>query len=300
MSISFKQIQSFVVVAESRTYAEAADKLHLSQPALSLAIKSLEERIGGKLLTRTTRSFTLTPEGREFLPQAKILLRDWLSTIEMVKDRFALKTGQVSLAVMPSFAASLLPRVLKQFKDENPGISIVLQDVVAEEAVEMVRNEKVEMAISFQPHIMDDVSFKLLFHDQFIVALPADHPMTSQQSLVFERVLSEPLLVLQPPSQVTEIIMQAAHDKGLSCDSIMQAHQLATIGRMVSEGLGLSIVPKVCAKQMGEMGAICRPLVDVSIESNIGIITRKYSTLSAASLTFIDLLQKAFKDINLI
>jgi LysR family carnitine catabolism transcriptional activator len=295
VSVSLKQIRAFVVVAESRTYAEAADKLHLSQPALSLSIKSLEENIGGALLTRTTRAFSLTPEGRAFLPQAKNLLREWNSSIEAVKDRFSLRTGQVSIAVMPTFASSLLPRVLKQFKEANPGINIVLQDVVAEIAVEMVRNEKVEIAISFQPNVMDDVTFNSLFTDQFIVALPANHPLVGKKQLLFERVLEEPLLVLQPPSQVTERIRQTAAEKGLSCNSNMQAHQLATIGRMVSEGLGVSIVPNVCCQQMVEMGAVCRPLKDVKIENNVGIITRKHSTLSAAGMSFVRVVEQAFK-----
>ncbi len=294
MSISLKQARAFVTLAESRTYAEAANKLHLSQPALSLAIKALEESIGGSLLKRTTRAFSLTPEGQAFLVQVKALLGDWDTTVETVKDRFQLKSGQVSIAVMPTFAATLLPKVLKMFKDSYPKVTISLNDVIAEEAVEMVRKGKVEVGISFRPKITDDVDFKPLFTDHFVAVFPSNYKIKGDQAVSLKEVLSQPLLLLQNPSLVTELINETALKHGLSCKSDMKAHQLATIGRMVSEGLGVSIVPQVCAQQMNEMGAICRPLKGAEISSEIGVLTLKRHALSAAAIAFISAVEQTF------
>jgi LysR family carnitine catabolism transcriptional activator len=77
MKITIKQITAFVAVAQSQSYAEACDRIHLSQPALSITIKNLEDVLGGTLLTRTTRTLALTPEGQAFLPVAQRLLADW-------------------------------------------------------------------------------------------------------------------------------------------------------------------------------------------------------------------------------
>ena len=299
MNISLKQVRAFVTLSECRTYAEAADKLHLSQPALSLAIKALEDAVGGPLLKRTTRAFSLTPEGQSFLGQARELLNDWDDTIGSLKDRFQLKSGALSIAVMPTFAATVLPKAIKHFKGHHPGISVSLNDVIAEEAVEMVRRGKVEVGISFRPKVMDDVDFSPLFRDYFVAVLPSYHLFASKHALAFRDVLDQPLLLLQPPSLVSELIQSAATSQGYDVNVMMQAHQLATIGRMVSEGLGLSIVPKVCSTQMTEMGTVWRPLEDVDISSDIGVITRKRHALSAAASSFIRVLENEFrKDLN--
>jgi LysR family carnitine catabolism transcriptional activator len=77
MNVTIKQLQAFVAGAKSGSFAEACTRLHLSQPALSIAIKNLEQAVGGKLLERSTRSVTLTPEGAEFFPVVHRLLTDW-------------------------------------------------------------------------------------------------------------------------------------------------------------------------------------------------------------------------------
>lgn len=295
MSISLKQVRAFVTLAESRTYVEAANRLHMSQPALSLSIKALEEQLGGALLERTTRSFSLTPEAHSFFLQAKPLLKQWDETIESIQERFQLKSGEVSIAVMPTFAATLLPKVLKSFRNTYPEVALSLNDVIAEETVEMVRNGKVEIGISFRPKALDDVNFTPLFIDDFLAVLPQEHMLADMNSVAFEDVLSEPLLLLQAPSLVSQLIRNAAHSKQLSLHCDMEAHQLATIGRMVSEGLGVSIVPSVCAQQMTEMGTICRPLKDIDISSEVGLLTSKNQALSAASMHFIDIIKREFK-----
>ncbi len=114
--MTVKQLRAFLAVAQSLSFAQAGERLHLSQPALSLAIKSLEESLGGPLLERTTRSVSLTPEGETLLPLALRLLADWDNTEELLRQHFTLQLGKVSIAAMPSFAGNLLPLVLKTFR----------------------------------------------------------------------------------------------------------------------------------------------------------------------------------------
>ncbi len=117
--MTVKQLRAFLAVAQSLSFAQAGERLHLSQPALSLAIKSLEESLGGPLLERTTRSVSLTPEGETLLPLALRLLADWDNT-KMLRQHFTLQLGKVSIAAMPSFAGNLLPLVLKTFRERHP------------------------------------------------------------------------------------------------------------------------------------------------------------------------------------
>src|SRR5690606_40115755 len=91
-----RQLQAFAAVAQTLSFARACERLHISQPALSLAIKNLEEELGGKLFARTTRQVRLTPEGAALLPQALQLLADWENVRERLRQRFTLQRGHVT------------------------------------------------------------------------------------------------------------------------------------------------------------------------------------------------------------
>ena len=138
--VTLKQVRAFVAVVQSSSFAEAATLIHLSQPALSSAISVLETAVGGRLLTRTTRTFALTPEGESFYPVALSLLADWDGALDNLHNRFALREGKISIAAMPSFAGNQLPIAIRNFKDAYPAVKITLNDVIAEEVVAMVRS----------------------------------------------------------------------------------------------------------------------------------------------------------------
>ena len=106
MSIPINQVIVFTTVARTGSFAEAAIQLHLSQPALSVAMKNLEQSLGGKLLARTTRSVTLTPEGKAFYPIARRLLSDWEQSMQDVRNHFALGRGKLDMAAMPTYTTN--------------------------------------------------------------------------------------------------------------------------------------------------------------------------------------------------
>lgn len=109
--MTVKQLRAFLAVARTLSFTQACEQLHLSQPALSLAIKGLEDSLGGRLLIRTTRSVRLTPEGESLVPLAKRLLVEWDNTEDALRQRFTLQLGRLSLAAMPAFAGNLLAPV---------------------------------------------------------------------------------------------------------------------------------------------------------------------------------------------
>ncbi|WP_017707110.1 LysR family transcriptional regulator, partial [Pseudomonas syringae] len=145
--MNVKQLRAFLAVAQHLSFAQAGERLNLSQPALSLTIKGLEEDLGGQLLTRTTRNVGLTPEGETLLPLARQLLADWDNTEELLRQRFTLQMGRVSIAAMPSFAGNLLPTALKVFRGRYPRVNVAVHDVINEQVLEMVRHRRVELGI---------------------------------------------------------------------------------------------------------------------------------------------------------
>ena len=283
MNASIRQLKAFVVVAQTRSFAQACGLLHLSQPALSIAIRNLEQAVGGTLFVRTTRSIALSPEGEAFLPLAQRLLRDWDSAFGDLRELFGRQRGKLIVAAMPSFASSLLPEVLLAFHRQYPNINISVQDVVAENVVAMVREGRAELGVSFAPHAPGELQFEALFLDRFVAVLPREHELLRQRSLRWRQLQPYPFIALQQPSAIREQIEQFLREQSLQLPVRMESHQLATIGRMVAAGLGLSVVPALCTGPMEEMGNVCRRLSGPNISRAVGILTRRHHPLSAAA-----------------
>ncbi|MCV4344009.1 LysR family transcriptional regulator [Pseudomonas capsici] len=281
--MNVKQLRAFLAVAQCLSFAQAGERLHLSQPALSLTIKSLEDDLGGQLLTRTTRTVSLTPEGETLLPLARQLLADWDNTEELLRQRFTLQMGKVSVAAMPSFAGNRLPGALKVFRERYPRVNVAVHDVINEQVVEMVRHRRVELGIGFEPESGNSLVFTPFYMDRFVAVVAADSPLARRRQLTWQELLREDFIALQRPSAVRLLLEEAIATQHGKLSVAFESHQLSTIGRMVANGLGVSAVPALCIKQMQELGARCIALVEPRIERRIGLMTLAEHKLSAAA-----------------
>lgn len=197
--MTIKQLRAFLAVAQSLSFAQACERLHLSQPALSLAIKTLEESLGGQLLVRTTRSVALTPEGETLLPIARRLLADWDDAEELLHQHFTLQLGKVAIAAMPSFASNLLPVALKAFRDRHPKVNVAVHDVINEQVLEMVRSHRVELGIAFEPSSLEGLAFTPFYSDRFVAVVPAGCALAERDTVSWAELLGEPFITLQRP-----------------------------------------------------------------------------------------------------
>lgn len=290
MNVSVKQLQVFVAIAKCQSFAEACALVHLSQPALSLSIKNLEHAVGGRLLFRSTRSVSLTSEGAEFYPVVQRLLADWEGAMEDVHNLFTLQRGKLDIAAMPTFAGSLLPDILAEFHRLYADINVTVHDVVAENVVELVHEGRVELGVTFDPGKDDYLKFHPLFLDKFVAVLPQRHPLLKKKTLKWSHLRNIPFITLQRPSSIRQLLIATLKSHNIEIKPAYETHQLTTIGRMVSTGLGVSVVPHISSKQMEEMGAVCRPLISPVVTRNIGLVTRKHYPLSVAAQAMIDVI----------
>jgi LysR family carnitine catabolism transcriptional activator len=288
MNITIKQMQAFVAVAKSQSFAEASIQLHLSQPALSITIRNLERAIGGTLLARTTRSVSLTPEGKELYPVAKRLLEDWDSSLVDINNLFSLRRGKLDIAAMPTFASSLLPAILSIYRQQHPNINITVHDVIAENVVDMVRTSKVELGITFDPGDIQELCFEPLFNDEFLAVLPKNHHLLTKPTLTWIDIKDDSFITLQRPSSIRLMIDNMLEERDIWLAPTIETHQLASVGRMVVQGLGVSVVPAISADQMIEMGAECRPIKAPIIARRVGVLTRKRYPLSVANQALLE------------
>ncbi|AZC17692.1 LysR family transcriptional regulator [Pseudomonas sp. CMR5c] len=291
--MTVKQIRAFLAVAHSMSFALACERLHLSQSALSLTIKALEEGLGGRLFTRNTRNVALTPEGEALLPLARRLIADWDNAEDEMRQRFTLQRGRVTLAAMPSFAGNLLPPILKQFRARYPQVNVTVNDVINEQVLEMVRDREVELGVAFEPQDSTSLAFTPLYVDRFVAVVSRESPLAQRSEIDWQMLLQEPFITLQRPSTVRVMLEEHLRAQGVQLPVEFESHQLATVGRMVASGLGVSAVPALCAGQMRELGGHCITLGEPVVERAIGVLTKPGEELSTAAQALFDILREA-------
>ena len=291
MDITIKQLKAFVAVAQTRNFAEAGERLHLSQPALSIAIKNMERIVGGQLLSRTTRTLSLSPEGEDFLPVAQRLLADWDNALTDLHNLFAMHRGKLTIATMASFSISQLPKALSHYRVQHPDINIAIQDVIAESVVDLVRKGRVEVGVTFDPEESEDLNFEPLFEDRLLLVTPKKHPLLEIQNITWKDLQDYPFIALQRPSAMRQMVDDATLARGIQLNVEIEANQLASISSMVVNGLGISVMPSLTIQQMETQGLECRALTHPTVTRRVGILTRRRYPLSAAAKAMVQTLK---------
>ncbi|MCC5901130.1 MAG: LysR family transcriptional regulator [Halomonas sp.] len=283
MNPSIQQLRVFVAVAHSRSLAEASEHIHLSQPAISIALRKLEESVGGALFARTSRQLTLTPEGETFLPVAVRLLNDWNEAFEDLNERFSKQRGKVTVAALPTLAAGLFPGVLKRFHEAYPRINLSLHDVLADQINQMVREGRADFGLSVPPSDADDLTFEPVLEDSYVAVCPCGHPLLAQSEVLWSQLAAYPFIGINRLSSSRQDIDHIMQSVGERLDILCDARQIATVGRMVAAGLGVSVLPSLSFRQISTDGIEHRPLVEPTIRRELGIVLSRYHPPSAAA-----------------
>lgn len=283
MNPSIRQLNAFVAVAQSRSLAEASERIHLSQPAISIALRKLEESVGGALFSRSTRQLSLTPEGKAFLPVAIRLLNDWTEAFEDLDDLFSKNRGKVTVAALPTLAAGLLPGIIATFHDRYPRINFALHDVLAEQVNAMVREGRADLGLSVPPLDAEEFHFEPVLEDRYVAVCPSSHPLLAQPQVEWAQLAGHPFIGIHRLSSSRQDIDRIMADVGKTLDIRCDASQIATVGRMVAAGVGISVLPELSFRQIATHGIEYRPLVQPRIGRPLGIIQRRRHPLSAAA-----------------
>lgn len=294
MTMTLKQVRAFVAVAQTGSFAEACDIVFLSQPAISVAIRNLEEIVGGRLLARSTRRVELTPEGQHFLPVALRLLADWGQATDDLSRLFGMGRGSLSVAVMPSFASNGFPRGLASFRRAYPGIDIRVQDIVMEAVIDEVRNGRADIGITFESGKAEAVDFIPLFTDASLAIVASDHALAGRRRCSWKDLAKYSFVTMNQGSAYRGWIDAAQHQADAIPTDMLEANQLGTILRMVEVGLGVSVVPALGIPAGGLAGVVSMPLAKPGIERRVGIYLKRRQQLSVAATHMIDVLRAEF------
>jgi DNA-binding transcriptional LysR family regulator len=187
-----RHLRAAVAVAQHRSFRRAAEALHLSQPALSLAISELEEALGMRLFDRTSRSVSATELGASFVEGAARVLGDFGQLVQEFGDIAKSKRGRVIVSCVSSIAGRVLPVALRRCAERHPQVDVTVRDEVAQEVLSAVRNRTADFALTIAPADPgDDMLFEPLHEDRFYLVCPKDHRLANRRRVTWRELDGE-------------------------------------------------------------------------------------------------------------
>ncbi|WP_291145797.1 LysR family transcriptional regulator [Hydrogenophaga sp.] len=287
--MSTRELRAFVALAELRNFTRAAERCHLSQPAFSALIRSLEEHIGGRLFDRTTRQVELTVEGAGFLEAAQRLLREADTAVADVRDHVARRRGRVAIAALPSLAAGWLPPLLARYHARYPDIELDVADVLSDDCIARVQTGRADFALASTQASANGLRAERFCADSFHLVCRDDHPLAAQTGhLKLSELSGWPVIQLARSSSVRQHVDAALHPRRLS--SFLELEQLSTVAAMVREGLGVSVVPTLTLFHFDHPRLRARPVVAAGLKRQVYLLRRADRALSSAAQGLYELL----------
>ncbi|NBA96717.1 LysR family transcriptional regulator [Pseudomonas sp. R5(2019)] len=276
--LKIAQLRYFVLVAELKSFHAAARQAYRTQPAVSLAVRELEQKLGQALLEKGGGRVELTPFGEHCLP----LFRDLLDHHDRIAREATLlarhEIGQVSIATVPSVASRLLPGLLGRFVAEHPNVQISIQDGTADSVQQLLAQGQVDFGISSVWMADEQIDFAPILNDQLGVVCRRDHPLAQAGGeLHWSRLQGLPLI-----RNGTSRLLEGTQAQGLLEHSRLFVSNMISLIAMLEEGVGITTLPYL-AFPLGNEKLAFLPLSEPRVERQIGILTRTGRSLSPAA-----------------
>ena len=295
-TLDTRQLRAFVVLARTGSFTKAASELHLTQSAVSHAMKALEQDAGCRLLDRTGKTVTATEAGELLLVHAERILA------EMAHARAALeklgKWGQSRLRVGASATACryVLPPVLREFGKEFPKCRIVIEPGDTPEMIELLGKGKIDLAVNLEPPSREPLEFRPLFTDemQFIVA--PSHPWAASGRAVREEVAMQNYILYTRKSYTGEMIDDYFREEEIVLRTAIEMGSISAIKEMVKLDIGVSILaPWTVADETAAGTLVALPLGKRKLKRRWGVLHWQARRLSIQEERFVKIAQNLCK-----
>jgi DNA-binding transcriptional LysR family regulator len=248
--IELRQLRQFIAVAEELSFRRAADRLHMAQPPLTVAIKQIEEELGTLLIERSNRIERLTPAGLVFLEECKRTVAQAERAIVAARRAGAGLSGALRVTFVASAAREILPAILRAFREQYPEVELTLMEAMTAHQIAKLRADEADVGFVIPPlRDADGLSIEVLTKNQMVAALPENHPLAQHQSIALADLASEPWIIFparQGPG-LHERVLAACALAGFVPRVGQEASQMDTIASLVAGGMGVGLVTRIIA-----------------------------------------------------
>jgi len=273
------------MVSRLRHFCMAAERLHVSQPSVTVAVKKLEEELGVQLLDRSQKRIALTPEGRVFLQRAEEILRLAKDAAAEMHDYRQLQKGSVRVGITPIMGAVLFPFAFANFQKQFPHLSITVMEEGSLAIRSRLEQGELDVGILITSNLTPRLRSEPITRGQILACLPPNNRLASHTVISFPDLHDEPFILFREDTYSRKIILEECAKSGFTPRIAFSSNQIGTIMELVKEGVGISFfIEEIISRQTG---VVSRPLAD-PLHLVAGLAWSKERYLTTAAHTFIE------------
>lgn len=293
-----RHLRAATVLGETRNFGKAAARLAVSQPALSVMISDLEKRLGTPLFHRTTRVVEPTDYALRFLGDIERIFDELDATTRSIEELGILRKGKVTVACLSSISSTLMPRVIKLLWTTYPDVDLIVRDDVATRALTALTEGEADFTITASLAIPSGLQTLPLIKDPVYVCFPETHPFGSDNEVNWKQLSGESLVLLATTSAMRGMVDGALLEAQVQERRRIEVSQLVTIYGMVSEGIGVTVLPELALPDPRSTRTLSRKLVGPSLARTISVSWRRDRSITPAGQAFMSCLDEAVRSFS--
>lgn len=242
--VELRHLRYFVALAETLNFHRAAERLHMSQPPLTVAIRKLEQELGTPLFIRGVRGVTLTEAGRGALHLARETLAMADRFKSSVKESLSGERGRLRVGYIGSATFEIIPQIIPEFRRRYPAVDLYLEEATSTEVVQAIARGELDVGLVRVP-LMEaaPVETQIIDSDEFYAAVHQSSEFAGFERIALAELRNEPFITQSPVSVLHPATLAACHDAGFIPQVAQEAAQLSAILALVRSGLGVALVP---------------------------------------------------------
>jgi LysR family hydrogen peroxide-inducible transcriptional activator len=247
--MNLRDLRYLVAVAEHRHFGKAAEACFVSQPTLSTQLKKLEQELGVELVERNPRQILLTDAGEKVVERAKVILGEADTIRGIARQAHDPESGTIRMGLFPTLAPYLLPHVVPALHARFPDLELLLVEEKTEVILQRLRDGELDVGVLARPVADDHLHEEALLTEDFVLAVPAGHPLAEHGGPVTTSVLlGENVLLLEEGHCLREQALSVCHLAGASERAGFRATSLETLRQMVAAGVGITLLPELAVQ----------------------------------------------------
>ncbi|HET8748035.1 MAG TPA: LysR substrate-binding domain-containing protein [Ramlibacter sp.] len=288
---SVRQLRAFVAVYHAGQVSAAAEQLALTQPAVTVLLRELEDKLGVKLFDRSTRTLRRTEAANEAIAYAERALAELEGLVAGMAEVAGARRGRVRIAATSSVAQILLPPAMRDFRAVHPEVKVELEDVAPGEFVETLLAGRVDFGIGTLEASVPGLREQVFLHDALAAMGQPGRDFAAGRPLTWKQLAAFPVITVKAGYGVRRSIDAACESAGVALRVEHEVALLTTAVALAASGLGIAVVPaSLLTRDVAATGLVARRLTRPVVERRVAVIRKAERSLSPAAQAFADLL----------
>jgi LysR family hydrogen peroxide-inducible transcriptional activator len=278
--VNLKDLKYLVALADTRHFGKAAERTFVSQPTLSAQLKKLEEYLGVKLVERRPKNVQLTEVGKQVVARARRMLSEGDEIVAVARNNADPFSGKLKVALIPTIGPYLLPRFMPKLRKALPHLSLMLYEYQTESLLARLRDGEIDLGIMALPASEDGIESRVLYQEDFTVALPNNHPLGAKSTVKLQDLKGHTLLLLEDGHCLRDQALEVCSRVDVHELEDFRATSLETLRQMVVAGLGVTLLPELAVESPfgSQRGLTVRRFAKPAPHRTVGAVWRKSST----------------------